>query len=868
MKLTEDGKLATSKELTDIKDRIPALTRFNLEIAGSMIDVNGLTGRGWNDQIRVEDGSEYHLQGSVHTELIASVEDTEYHVVVSTSSSMKLADNANGVSFLSKEELKRAHEGDLPRLAYLRWIHVLAVNEQRLGAVGMVDGLPDELLMRIESDVRAAVMRPSRMLLADLKFQTRDFEPVLPIEGCSDEEMLCIRLSSVIWSTRKWSSVSSASRLLAPFVRAFFSDVDLEGRRLVESLRNSKAVLALAQHVPYSGLNEVAAVLFSALCQCDDIEYSRDDAVAIGKLAIGLLRAGMPVCARVVIGEMLRVNNGAADVAVEVLWEVQRRIKALPKEVATCEALQECLRSLTNIWPQPDEWRALDAVFDTYIKDIKDEDASDSIKVLAECVKSARDAHDAEIMEEDSQWEKGLPDSIKNPLVWQSLVYTFYGRPDIVLKAFPDCPTQTVEFSKYLPKIEVVWGIPQVELWRGLFPQAANRQSIAALYAKLYATALSFEDKHEPKYVSMHELGRLGKNMDARRLMFGNGKTTDELSMVAVESVKEDGSEASIMEILPFLSIEHKSFKENIEGAIWEYYPWANNAVGEVRISVDEGETRSFCAVMPYYVEDKEVVPRGQRYHGKICGFANCIAKSDAEKNLPDAITVDSGPLVEEHGGPVTLGFDPDFCDCFYQDTYESRMSRAGFSLCGRFVSKRIVKAYGNNIACVRIRCRRLAFDLDVYISADRVCDLKENDRVDVDGWLYVDFTRPVRSSVEYMDGYPYGAPLDCVRRDVFGGYACHINVDDAESVNWFSYAKTYLEQMEGVEEVSLCGRNEAALNFLVRQRGKVRKFAFILQFSDSPLSLKMQSVEMLQLTLTKKDQGFDLKWEIRNDMI
>lgn len=865
------------EEIQSVRKHLPLLMKINLSHAGSVVDANVLTAAGWRDQIKCEKGVEFRIDDCVRLEYAVKEDEFEYRAIVCLGASMKPSENASGWATLTKDERVHVYAGEVPRYSRMRWVSVFRIDEKRMKFEETYDNLPADFLKKIQADFETAQKEYVKPLIGDLKYQTEEFKPLREYDNLTESELLLAKLETVIADSYKHRNYASVKRLLAPLARAVITDEDQCGQILLKGIVCGKVIVPLASYAFHCHFDQMAAVLLEILIHCDVDRTNEELVEALGFLTVQLVRLGLYQSALHVVSSFVtsycsdsaRIRNAG----VGILRELIRQIKTIPSDVEVCGKLLQILDAIKPVWGGDLLVRMLYSAFKVELKSRREEDVCPEMDELKEILELSCKSFNAKIKDDDAAWKKDLPPAVKSPLFWQAILYCAYGMPEEVLKAFPDPVAESGTYTKVFPTRKMVRGLSAIETWKGLLPYGDDD---SLLRRKVEALALCCTQKGDPVSVRLDEFG--GSNIEWNKMRIARSEHAkgEELSVVVVEGVADNG-EAKTLAEFPFLPTEHPSFKENSVSAIWRYHPWSDGTVAEVELQVEDCEVRRIFALMPNYAEDKRYCARGQRFNGKICAFGHAFRKSDASKAVPETITVRKGPLVEKDGHPVELKVDPDFMDTFDQDCYCGEISHSGFILHGRFVSKRSITAYGTEILCVSVKCKRLGFVLDVYLNHELLPDdLMPNDEIEVEGWMYADLTTSV-DDIGLMRGrFPDGLPLQPLYERGCGALS-YVKTTWTEEEktkrpaswinhDWLEYARKYLTGLSDVDVVEPCPHNEAAIDFLVRQNGIVRRIAFFRTESQNPLEAKLANVEVLLLTMTPSGEGVNLEWTLRND--
>jgi hypothetical protein len=142
---------------------------------------------------------------------------------------------------------------------------------------------------------------------------------------------------------------------------------------------------------------------------------------------------------------------------------------------------------------------------------------------------------------------------------------------------------------------------------------------------------------------------------------------------------------------------------------------------------------------------------------------------------------------------------------------------------------------------------------------------------------MYADFKDEVDSIDDYNGENPKTPPQEPGgdRRNFESGFPTFIRAEFTEEEkkwmprdilhpDWVRYAENKLRSLKGVTMVVRCGLNPQRYTFLVRQKGVLRKFAFLIEDGESVTKDPFVGVELLVLRRIKHGNGFKLEWEIK----
>lgn len=885
MKLTNEQRHAIEQEIDYTLQNLPALTRLNLECTGCLLDVNQLLSSGWTHLFDDSSPNEWMMRDSVYLCYTLTHKGCIHRVFLSVGLSLGEREGKEGLFVLKNEALHRARCGEIPRLAYYRWITVVSIHRMSYVEDLQVRDLPETLIHQLRNDLKQARVKPPRRPMEDLYFQIEGYDPFMCAdgdEGLSESDVMLRQLGTVLERIEDKKCNEARTRILAILFNLLFV-AKSEGDRFLKGVQSPYTALMIADFTEGILSPEIALLAFKMLLPYNMGTFGYEVVDILAMLAVYLFEADCPYCAQVIIEQIEEVYRQILDLDEEILPNIHPIVKALLnylcrnafKTQGEMDATLECFRTLKSLpfkegEDEDAQLQLLEAVIECFIQT---KYASDRLKPALEKVFAITRQHYhawQSALSEDEQWKRSIAASIAVPKAWQVYLACLNGTPNLALQAYPNVISQTKFHSHCFPIERVVYGLPVALLWEGIFPNLSNEERLQKLTA-LSSTSLTTlpskplcvrEFYAAPIYSSI----RIQKEATAQ----------DGLSFIVVSGAQDDAETAwNVLNISPFFPTESEHFQTNIVGAIWEYFPWANNSMSEALIQLDDHAHTQLYALMPFYAEDKAYCLRGQRFKGKLCAFATEIKADTTERDDQQTITVTKGPLVEEKGNPVEVHISPDIYDYFDQDVNHEECSRAGFNLCGKILSKHTLQAFGETIACIQVSCARLPINLDLYINEALVgSDLTVGTPVHVVGWLYVDFTDPVDAAVDLINTYPAGLPLCSNYSPDIYGIPTYVRTEwtpEEESIfslcapRYDDYAEQYLLHCDGVEAVTRCPQNHASINFLVKQHGIIKPYSFIITEKDtSSFQATFTGRDLLLLYLKKKDRGVKLHWEIR----
>jgi hypothetical protein len=861
----------------DAASIISPITSLNFSFAGSRLDVNKLIRNGWTDLTSFCDEGEFIRQGSTWIELVAEIDNLEYHASMALSSTLMKPSESVGVWKIAYGcDAVAAHEMRTERYAFFRQLCVHVLDAENTKYENLHGNCPQEFVEKIKVDILEAVEFPSKLLVPDILYQTDNYEPYDGLTGLNDAENKLLILKGVLERAKSNGDKASIVRLLTPIVRAVLTNDDPEGREFIFQVSHPKVLHLILESAYYANATEVMVALFKLFLKA----YSKSDLSTLpfglwGMFSYALLSHDLTKCAKYALENAI-VTRSPEDLSeTEIMVQISARLLLLVKRhISNSRKLKDLLtfaNKLAGHFCDDVAIQALGPLIDCHAAELDGGNPTDHLDGLKSLFEKMRSRFDEAHKDDEQPWAKTLCPAIKAPLVWQDLVFAAYGFSDVAIEALPDCPFHSTVYLKRRPPCTVVEGLSAYDVWAGFLPGNPNDDDYKELISRLYSPlnkVVASERVHVCEYngTPHSEVMEIVEESDF----------SSELSAIAVREQDSGEKKGTVLGIFPFLPHELSNAEDVTVGAVWEYYPWERNEAADARIRLESGDC--IYATLPFYAADKWLMPRGFRMKVRLAGFAHSLKKYSHEIDMPKSFIVDKGPLAEDAGHPVEVHMDSAALDWFEQDIFPEYISRSGFSLCGRIKSIRTIDALGTQVFSVKIDCRKLEIPFEIFVPKEKVIgELNIGDLVESSGWVYADFKDQVDSLDDYNTENPKIPPQETGRekRDFGAGFPTFIRTEFTEEEkkwmpsdilhpDWMGYAENKLRSLNGVTWVARCGQNPQSYNFLVRQKDVLRKFAFIIEDGESVTKNPFVGVELLTLRRIKQGNGLKLEWEIK----
>lgn len=864
-------------EVVNATMRLPGLAKLNFRIAGALADVNKLVANGWTDLTGAVEEGEYIRMGSAWLELVRKADGREIHVALSVGDTLTgKNEKGDGWKRADAAYALKAHRGGNPRIVFLRRLSVWVLDEKELSFKLGKGELPDGILADVERHLAEAIVEKPRLLLDDLAFQNKGYLPFADFCIESDVDVELLKTCSVLSELKKKNDRESAARILSPIARAVLTDEDPQGRDYLKGLSCPACLAFLADFADFAGSGDAMLAVMSLMVACSEDAVAKYFGLnAWRNIAIEALNRDLAqFAAYAVEGAVCQHDGKKEDVGliVDVFWATHEFFKRDPQDAEACRCILDSLEDVKGELRKERDYRLLLAVARCYVADLAKIDSEPFVKNIGNLLGEYTDSFDEANKDEEKPWLQTLPQGVKAPLAWQSLLFCHLGASRLVLSTFPKPPLSTAEFFKYRPTEEPVEGLSFVDVWKGFLPEQLNEEIFKSRMEEWGKGHVQEGEDHKAK---SYEWNGAPFSVDVFQVLVPEGQGENELMTMSVRAIC--GDEKRIVGLFPYLPKESESNSPNVKIKVWKYHPWDNFEAADAEFELEDG--RRLTGVMPFYAADKGVVMRGAKCSARLVGFASELERKEPEK-LPDPIKITEGYLAEEHGGPVDIGFCEEFFDFFDTDTFDERISHSGFGLHGRVTAVRKIKALGTDVLAVTVKCAKIeSGDLDdsleIFIGADHVKggELAVGDVVEAYGWLYIDVHTIDESAEEFFADYPQCAPLPESDERSFGS-PLFIRTEYSEEEkkqmpwavekqnDWVGFGKAALRGCKGVERVVYCGRNPQRIDYLVRQCGKIRKFAYVIAMKDDPVSMDNEGVETFVLRKEKAERGFKISWD------
>ena len=870
-----ENETSAQSELRHVADEIlakplPPLAATMRRLVGSEADFGKIVSAGWKIlHANTDRGSigEWKHSAWFEKEIVRDGTIWLFHLASCEPFTPAGADGGKRAGVPNGEPLAGVLRGTRPASVFLRDLQVVERKEGRLDADEASGSVPQPVLLEIESDLTAALIRPAPAFLDDFRFQTMYAEmPATHLSPDAEFDIRLKKLAEIVGRQSDQGTGASVFRLLLPLVDALKSPVDAETETLlgrVSDLRLVRRFFDAARCCrplhPEIG-DAIGAWALSIMAEIPEHSLESDD----WRFAFAIcFDAGFPLAAVLAVDRDLASRPGSddTDAGRALAKAVQAYFRSIPAngddpprglpDVIGAMMRQEDALVRAPIWPKGGYWLLLAL----------------AMRLNGITPEGVRSTLDHGLVE--SGFNESHHRALDFPLAWQTETIVL-GDPGVwyvrrQLRAFPTPLMDSDERGPWIVPARTTKFLGVELFFRGVVENASDK--FLGLLGNAEKNGVPWRlspnridgDPDDPEVWKLHALQEPDTSPD---VWFRESRWYEPGKEIGWVVTKGSPTREGPYRPRGFCPIVERGSERTTLVTTWRWFPYEDNAGGEALIRLSDG--RPLRAVVSMFAGDRQTVERGYPRPCQLCGFGSFVRRrtGDPAKDVPEGFL--SHGFVETTARYM-LPINPDTCAGYWFSGRVRSVAPAGVAGCDDIVRLTVDAS--------------LPFPLPIYAPpAELPGELREGDEICGFATLVVDYYGATPEiAAEMRRTHPDGpGPEPRYELSIFTGLPKPpievVSKKDPRRPGRYrrpseydilGLAERWLVSVYGPENVGSWPVSPRCVSFVIRRDGREEaRTVVVLTGSETPVSYENLPVGPPILVMRFLDDGD--KWRIR----